>query len=98
MSLAVVFFYLGLGVSGALTQVQAKRRGSAFRAGRSPCLQRIGVRPCSSTAKAVDCLAAVKVAQVNGYLFFSGLAVGLLLNLRAWPLKEGLKRVVSTQA
>jgi hypothetical protein len=35
---------------------------------------------------------------VNSYLRFSGLEVGLLLNFRAWPLKEGLKRVVSTKA
>jgi GxxExxY protein len=49
-------------------------------------------------AKAVDRLADVHVAQVNSYLRFSGLEVGLLLNFRAWPLKEGLKRMVSTQA
>jgi hypothetical protein len=47
--------------------------------------------------KAVDCLKDVHVAQVNSYLRFSGLEVGLLLNFRAWPLKEGLKRVVNTK-
>jgi GxxExxY protein len=49
-------------------------------------------------AKAVGRLADVHVAQVNSYLRFSGLEVGLLLNFRAWPLKEGLNRVVSTKA
>jgi len=49
-------------------------------------------------AKAVDHLADVHVAQVNSYLRFSGLEVGLLVNFRAWPLKEGgLKRVIDAK-
>jgi hypothetical protein len=48
-------------------------------------------------AKGLETRAAVSVAQMNSYPRFPGLEVGLLLNVRAWPLKEGLKRVVSTQ-
>jgi hypothetical protein len=33
-------------------------------------------------------------AQVNSQLRFSGFEVGLLLNFRQWPLKEGIKRVI----
>jgi GxxExxY protein len=47
--------------------------------------------------KTVDCLKDVHVGQVNSHLRFSELEVGLLLNFRAWPLKEGLKRVVNTK-
>jgi hypothetical protein len=43
-------------------------------------------------------LADVHVAQVNSYPRFSGLEVGPLSTFRAWLLKEGLKRVVTTQA
>jgi GxxExxY protein len=46
-------------------------------------------------AKAMDRLAEVHVAQVNSYHRLPGPEVGLLLNFRAWPLKQGLKRVVS---
>jgi hypothetical protein len=50
-------------------------------------------------AKALDRLGDVHIAQVNSYLRFSGLEGGLLLNVRAWPLKGGgLKRVVRTKA
>lgn len=48
-------------------------------------------------AKTVDRLRDLHVAQVNGYLRFSGMEVGLLLNFWAWPKKEGLRRVVHTK-
>ena len=48
-------------------------------------------------AKTVDRLKDLHVAQVNSYLRFSGMEVGLLLNFWAWPLKEGLRRVVHTK-
>jgi len=49
-------------------------------------------------AKTVDRLKDLHVAQVNSYLRFSGMEVGLLLNFWAWPLKEGLRRVVHTKS
>lgn len=48
--------------------------------------------------KTVDHLGDIHVAQVNSYLRFSGLEVGLLINFRAWPLKQGLRRVINTKA
>lgn len=49
-------------------------------------------------AKAVDKLIDAFYAQVNTQLRFSGIEVGLLLNFRQWPLKEGgIKRVIHTR-
>ena len=49
-------------------------------------------------AKTVERLVDAHFAQVNTQLRFSGLEVGLLLNFRAWPLKEGgIRRVVHTR-
>lgn len=49
-------------------------------------------------AKTVERFVDVHFAQVNGYLHFAGLEVGLLLNFRIWPLKDGgIKRVVHTR-
>lgn len=37
-------------------------------------------------------------AQLNSYLRFSTLEVGLLLNFRIWPLREGgIKRIINTR-
>ena len=48
-------------------------------------------------AKTVERLVDVHFAQVNSYLRFSGLELGLLLNFRAWPLKEGgIRRVIKS--
>jgi GxxExxY protein len=45
--------------------------------------------------KTVDRFCDAHFAQVTSYLRFSGLAVGLLLNFRAWPLKDGgIKRII----
>jgi GxxExxY protein len=49
-------------------------------------------------AKTVEKLVDANFAQVNSQLRFSGFEVGLLLNFRQWPLKEGIKRVVHTQS
>jgi GxxExxY protein len=50
-------------------------------------------------AKTVEKLVDAHFAQVNTQLRFSGFEVGLLLNFRQWPLKEGgIKRVVHTRA
>ena len=49
-------------------------------------------------AKTVEKLVDAHFAQINTQLRFSGLEVGLLLNFRAWPLKEGgIRRVVHTR-
>ena len=49
-------------------------------------------------AKTVERFVAVHFAQLNGYLHFAGLEVGLLLNFQTWPLKDGgIKRVVHTK-
>jgi len=48
-------------------------------------------------AKTVDQFVDVHFAQVNSYLRFSGLEVGVLLNFHAWPLKAGgIRRVIRT--
>jgi GxxExxY protein len=50
-------------------------------------------------AKTVDRFCEAHFAQLNSYLRFSGLEVGLLLNFRVWPLREGgIKRVVNTHS
>ena len=47
----------------------------------------------------VEKLVEAHFAQVNTQLRFSGFEVGLLLNFRQWPLKEGgIKRIVHTRA
>ena len=43
--------------------------------------------------KAVDALAEVHEAQVLTYLKFSQCRVGLLINFRSRPLKDGLRRL-----
>lgn len=49
-------------------------------------------------AKTVERLADAHFAQLNSYLHFSGMEVGLLLNFRAWPLKDGgIRRIVRTR-
>ena len=49
-------------------------------------------------AKTVEKRVDAHFAQVNSQLRFSGLEVGLLLNFRQWPLKEGVRRVVHTRS
>jgi len=50
-------------------------------------------------AKTLDRFSDAHFAQLNSYLRFSGLEVGLLLNFRTWPLKEGgIKRIINTQS
>jgi GxxExxY protein len=50
-------------------------------------------------AKTVEKLVDANFAQLNTQLRFSGFEVGLLLNFRQWPLKEGgIKRVVHTKS
>ena len=50
-------------------------------------------------AKTVEKLVDAHFAQLNTQLRFTGLEVGLLLNFRAWPLKEGgIRRVVHTRS
>ena len=49
-------------------------------------------------AKTVEKLVDAHFAQVNSQLRFSGFEVGLLLNFRQWPLKEGIKRVVHSRS
>ena len=49
-------------------------------------------------AKTVEKLVDAHFAQVNSQLRFSGFEVGLLLNFRQWPLKEGSKRVVHSRS
>jgi len=47
--------------------------------------------------KTVDRFSDAHFAQLNSYLRFSKLEVGLLLNFRIWPLREGgIKRVINT--
>ena len=47
--------------------------------------------------KTVDRFSDAHFAQLNSYLRFSKLEVGLLLNFRTWPLREGgIKRVINT--
>jgi GxxExxY protein len=49
-------------------------------------------------AKTIDRFNDAHFAQLNSYLRFSGLEVGLLLNFRIWPLKEGgIKRVINSR-
>ena len=49
-------------------------------------------------AKTVESFTDVHFAQVNSYLQFSGLEVGLLLNFRSWPLKDGgIKRIIHSR-
>ena len=41
----------------------------------------------------------ILAAQLNSYLRFSNLEVGLLLNFRIWPLQDGgIKRVINAHA
>jgi hypothetical protein len=48
-------------------------------------------------AKTVERLVDVHFAQVNSYLRCSGLELGLLLNFRTWPLKDGgIKRMIKS--
>ena len=48
-------------------------------------------------AKTVERLVDVHFAQVNSYLRFSGMELGLLLNSRTCPLKDGgIKRAIRT--
>ncbi len=48
-------------------------------------------------AKTMERFNDAHFAQLNSYLRFSGLEVGLLLNFRTWPLKEGgIKRVINS--
>jgi len=50
-------------------------------------------------AKTVDRFVDAHYAQVNSYLHFSGQQVGLLLNFRTWPLKDGgIRRVIRTRS
>ena len=50
-------------------------------------------------AKTVESLVDAHFAQLNTQLRFSGFEVGLLLNFRQWPLKEGgIRRVIHTRA
>ena len=50
-------------------------------------------------AKTVEKLVDAHFAQLNTQLRFSGYDVGLLLNFRQWPLKEGgFKRVIHTRS
>jgi GxxExxY protein len=50
-------------------------------------------------AKTAEKLVDAHFAQINTQLRFSGFEVGLLLNFRQWPLKEGgIKRVVHTKS
>ena len=50
-------------------------------------------------AKTVEKMVDANFAQINTQLRFSGYEVGLLLNFRQWPLKEGgIKRVVHTRS
>jgi GxxExxY protein len=50
-------------------------------------------------AKTIDRFCDANFAQLNNYLRFSGLEVGLLLNFRIWPLKDGgIKRVIQTRS
>jgi GxxExxY protein len=48
--------------------------------------------------KSVDKLAAIHRAQLTTYLRISGLKLGLLINFNAVMLKEGIKRVVLSEA
>ena len=50
-------------------------------------------------AKTVERLVDANFAQLNTQLRFSGFEVGLLLNFRPWPLKDGgIKSVVHTRS
>jgi len=47
----------------------------------------------------VDRFNDVQLAQLNSYLRFSNLEVGLLLNFRIWPFKDGgIKRVINARS
>jgi GxxExxY protein len=49
--------------------------------------------------KTVEMLLDLHRAQLNSYLRFSGMTVGLLLHFWAWPLKDGgIERIVRTRA
>ena len=49
-------------------------------------------------AKTVEKLAEAHFAQLNTQLRFSSFEVGLLINFRQWPLKDGgIKRVIHTR-
>ena len=49
-------------------------------------------------AKTTERFIDAHFAQLNSYLQFSGLEVGLLVNFRNWPLKEGgIKRVINSR-
>ena len=49
-------------------------------------------------AKTVEKLVDAHFAQVNLQLRFSGFEVGLLLNFRQWPLKEGIRRIIHSRS
>ena len=50
-------------------------------------------------AKAIERFSDANFAQLNRYLYFSSFEVGLLLNVHAWPLREGgIKRPINTKA
>ena len=49
-------------------------------------------------AKTVEKLVDAHFAQVNSQLRFSGFEVGLLLNFRQWPLKEGIRRIIHSRS
>lgn len=69
------------------------------RLGASPCLKDVTkvYLPHVLEAKTVERFNAAHFAQLNSYLRFSGLEMGLLLNFRVWPLKEGrIKRVINS--
>jgi len=49
-------------------------------------------------AKTVERFSDANHAQLNSYLHFSNFEVGLLLNFRNWPLKDGgIKRLINTR-
>ena len=49
--------------------------------------------------RTVDRFIDAHLAQLNSYLYFAGIEVGLLFNFRIWPLKQdGFKRVINTRS